>query len=88
MLCVQITQAAVRDFAKVRQNRTEMFQGSYYRVKTQHKQCKQVSGECTYDLLWSNESAVPDKNILTQVISKDQLNVQKAAAWTEMSKIE
>lgn len=48
MLCVQITQAAVRDSAKVRQNRTEMFQGSYYRVKTQHKQCKQVSGECTY----------------------------------------
>ncbi len=66
-----------------------MFQGSYYRVKTQHKQCKQVSGECTYDLLWSNESAaVTDKNILTQVISKDQLNVQKAAAWTEMGKIE
>lgn len=75
MLYVQITQAAVRDSAKVRKNRTEMFQGSYYccREKTQHKQCKQVSRECIYDLLRSNESAVPDKNILTQVISKDQL---------------
>lgn len=30
MLHVQITQAAVRDSAKVRENRTEMFQGSYY----------------------------------------------------------
>ncbi len=35
MLCVQITQAAVRDSTNVREkNRTEMFQGSYYRVKT------------------------------------------------------
>lgn len=30
MLYVQITRTAVRDSAKVRENRTEMFQGSYY----------------------------------------------------------